>query len=159
MKELLKRKKRPQKLRGKEGANLRCLHRIINIKEVKGMNEKQFYEAVNLLATETKILQANANKLAKYAMRNKPKKIQSLFSKIEYDTSYLRALYEKIQAWAYWNKDKVSQKDWELFTKEFEGFFSKLEIIITNIRKRDGGDDRWQQLKILSLFKINLPQY
>ena len=102
------------------------------------MNEKQFYEAVNLLAIEAKILQANTNKLAKYAMRNKPKKIQSLFSKIEYDTNYLRALYEKIQTWAYWNKDKVSQKDWELFTKEFEGFFNKLETIITNIRKRDG---------------------
>jgi len=102
------------------------------------MNKNQFYEAVNLLATETKILQANTNKLAKYAMRNKPKKIQSLFAKIEYNTSYLRALYEKIQVWAYWNKDKINQKDWELFTKEFEGFFCKLEIIITNIRKRDG---------------------
>lgn len=102
------------------------------------MNKKQFYEAVNLLATETKILQANANKLAKYVMKNKPKKMQSLFAKIEYDTSYLRALYEKIQMLAYWNKDKINQKDWELFTKEFEGFFSKLETIITNIRKRDG---------------------
>ena len=102
------------------------------------MNEKQFYEAVNLLATETKILQANTNKLAKYAMRNKPKKIQSLFARVEHNTSYLRALYEKIQVWAYWNKDKINQKDWELFTKEFEGFFSKLETIITNIRKRDG---------------------
>lgn len=102
------------------------------------MNEKQFYEAVNLLAIETKILQANANKLAKYVMRDKSKKIQFLFSKIEYDTSYLRALYEKIQTWAYWNKDKVNQKYWELFTNEFEGFFSKLETIITNIRKRDG---------------------
>lgn len=101
------------------------------------MNEKQFYEAVELLETETKILQANANKLAKYVMRNKPKKIRPLFSKIEQDMSYLRALHEKIQAWAYWNKDKVNQKDWELFTKEFEGFFSKLETIITNIRKRD----------------------
>lgn len=102
------------------------------------MNEKQFCEAVNLLATEIKILQANTNKLVKYAMKNKPKKIQSLFAKIEYNTSYLRALCEKIQMWAYWNKDKVNQKDWELFTKEFEGFFSKLETIITNIRKRDG---------------------
>lgn len=102
------------------------------------MGEKQFYEAVNLLATETKILQAKANKLAKYAMKNKPKKIQSLFAKIEYDTTYLKALYEKIQAWAYWNKDKVNQKDWELFTKEFEGFFSKVETIITDIRKREG---------------------
>lgn len=102
------------------------------------MNEKQFYEAVNLLATETKILQANTNKLAKYAMRNKPKKIQPLFAKIEYNASYLRALYEKIQVWAYWNKDKVNQKDWELFTKEFERSFSKLETIIINIRKRAG---------------------
>ena len=126
-----------QKLRGEEVANPKCLCGIINLEEVRGMNEKQFYEAVNLLATETKILQANANKLAKYAMRNKPKKIQSLFSKIEHDTSYLRALHEKIQIWAYWNKDKINQKDWKLFTKEFEGFFSKLETIITNIRKRD----------------------
>ena len=101
------------------------------------MNENQFYNAVSLLAIETKILQAKVNKLVKYVMRDKPKKIQSLFSKIEYDASYLRALYEKIQAWAYWNKDWVSQKDWELFTKEFETFFNKLEIIITNIRKRD----------------------
>lgn len=101
------------------------------------MNEKQFYGAVNLLATETKILQANTNKLAKYAMKNKPKKIQSLFAKIEYDTSYLKALYEKIQTWAYWNKDKINEKEFELFTKEFEGFFNKLDTIITNIRKRD----------------------
>ena len=101
------------------------------------MTEQEFNKAIRLLATETKTLQKNANKLANYAMRNKPKKIQSLFAKIEYDTAYLKALYSKIQTYAYWNMDKLDEQVWKLFTKEFDNFFSKVETIVEKINKRN----------------------
>jgi len=101
------------------------------------MTEKQFYSSLKVLAADTKILQRNAKKLANYAQRNKKDKAMTLFAKIEHDTAYLKALYSKIQTYAYWNKGKIDQEQWSLFTKEFENFFSKVETIVENIKSRN----------------------
>ena len=101
------------------------------------MNEQQFYNAIRVLAADTKILQRNAKKLAIYAQRNKKDKCKTLFDKIAFDTAYLKALYNKIQTWAYWNKGKIDESEWQVFTKEFDGLFSSLDTVIENIKKRN----------------------
>jgi hypothetical protein len=101
------------------------------------MTEQQFYSSIKVLAVDTKKLQASANKLATYAKRNKKDKSKALFEKIAFDTDYLKALYNRIQNWAYWHKDKIDQAEWEVFTKEFAGFFNQLETIIGNIKARN----------------------
>lgn len=101
------------------------------------MTEQQFYSAIKVLAADTKILQRNAKKLANYAQRNKKDKCKALFDKISFDTAYLKKLYSNIQTWAYWNKGKIDEAEWQVFTKEFDGLFSTLETIIENIKARN----------------------
>lgn len=102
------------------------------------MTEQDFYTSIKALATETKKLQKNANKLADYAKRKNKEKSKALFVKIAYDTKQLKKLYNDIQNWAYWNTGKLDQEEWKLFTKEFDGFFNSLDAIIESIRARNG---------------------
>lgn len=101
------------------------------------MTEQQFYSSLKVLGTDTKALQRNAAKLVQYAQHNKQDKFKALFAKVELDFKYVKTLYETVQNAAYWHKDKLDTQEWDLFLKEFDGLFSKIETVITNINTRN----------------------
>ncbi len=101
------------------------------------MTDKDFQKALNQLARETNLLKNNITKLTKSVKRERQSRSNNLFNKVIADTKSIKALYEKIQTWAYWNQGKINQDEWKLFTKEFDGFFYKLEFTIEKILARN----------------------
>lgn len=102
------------------------------------MTEQQFFSSLKVLGTDTRTLQRNAVKLAQYAQHNKQDKFKALFAKVEVDFQYVKKLYDTIQNAAYWHKSKLDPQEWDLFLKEFDGLFSKIEAVISNINTRNG---------------------